>query len=58
LIGLVLALAASLAAAPGESSWRIKADYVEACSCHLFVLSKLLVGREVSLGKIIPVKSG
>src|SRR5256886_15899327 len=36
LIGLVLALAASLAAAPGESSWRMKADYVEACSCHLF----------------------
>ena len=34
--GLVLALAASLAAAPGESSWRMKADYVEACSCHLF----------------------
>ena len=36
LIGLVLALAASLAAAPGGSSWRMKADYVEACSCHLF----------------------
>jgi len=34
--GLVLALAASLAAAPGGSSWRIKADYLEACSCHLF----------------------
>jgi hypothetical protein len=34
--GLVLALAASLAAAPGGSSWRMKADYVEACSCHLF----------------------
>jgi len=32
---LVLALAVSLAAAPGES-WRMKADYVEACSCHLF----------------------
>ena len=36
LVGLVLALAASLAAASGESSWRMKADYVEACSCHLF----------------------
>jgi len=36
LVGLVLALAVSLAAAPGESSWRMKADYVEACSCHLF----------------------
>ena len=33
--GLVLVLAVSLAAAPGES-WRMKADYVEACSCHLF----------------------
>lgn len=33
--GLVLALAVSLAAAPG-GSWRMKADYVEACSCHLF----------------------
>ena len=36
LVGLVLAFAVSLAAAPGESSWRMKADYVEACSCHLF----------------------
>src|SRR5438046_10682033 len=36
LIGLVLALAASLGAAAEESSWRMKADYVEACSCHLF----------------------
>lgn len=34
--GLVLALAVSLAAGPRESSWRMKADYVEACSCHLF----------------------
>src|SRR5712664_2441801 len=33
---LVLALAVSLAAAPGEPLWRMKADYVEACSCHLF----------------------
>ena len=36
LVVLVLALAVSLAAAPGESSWRMKADYAEACSCHLF----------------------
>src|SRR5439155_19418251 len=36
LLVLVLALAVSLAAAPGEPSWRMKADYVEACSCHLF----------------------
>jgi Protein of unknown function (DUF1326) len=36
LIVLVSVLTGSLAAAPGESPWRIKADYVEACSCHLF----------------------
>ena len=36
LVVLVLALAVSLAAAPGEPSWRMTADYVEACSCHLF----------------------
>ena len=34
--GLMLALAVSLAAASGGPSWRMKADYVEACSCHLF----------------------
>lgn len=34
--GLMLALAVSLAAATGGPSWRMKADYVEACSCHLF----------------------
>src|SRR2546425_11676417 len=33
---LVLVLAVSLAAAPGEPLWRVKADYVEARSCHLF----------------------
>ncbi len=33
---LVLALAVSLAAVPPGSAWRMKADYVEACSCHLF----------------------
>lgn len=33
---LVLALAVSLAAGPVEPLWRMKADYVEACSCHLF----------------------
>jgi Protein of unknown function (DUF1326) len=33
---LVLMLAVSLTAAPGEPLWRMKADYVEACSCHLF----------------------
>src|SRR5437667_198404 len=36
LVVLFLALAVSLAAASGEPSWRMKADYVEACSCHLF----------------------
>ena len=36
LIALVLTLAVSLAAAPAEPLWRMKAEYVEACSCHLF----------------------
>ena len=36
LLPLVFALAVSLAAAPGQPLWRMKADYVEACSCHLF----------------------
>ena len=34
--GLIFTLAVSLAAAPGGPSWQMKADYVEACSCHLF----------------------
>src|SRR5256712_12909147 len=25
-----------MASEPGNPSWRMKADYVEACSCHLF----------------------
>jgi hypothetical protein len=33
---LVLVVAVSLASAPTGPSWRMKADYVEACSCHLF----------------------
>jgi len=33
---LVLVVAVSLASAPTGLSWRMKADYVEACSCHLF----------------------
>jgi hypothetical protein len=36
MVVLVFTLAVSLGAAPGEPSWRMKADYVEACSCHLF----------------------
>jgi len=35
-VGLILVLAVSLAAAPAGPAWRMKADYVEACSCHLF----------------------
>jgi Protein of unknown function (DUF1326) len=35
-VASVLALIVSVAAAPGKSLWRMKADYVEACSCHLF----------------------
>lgn len=34
--GLIFTLAVSLTAAPNGPSWRMKADYVEACSCHLF----------------------
>jgi Protein of unknown function (DUF1326) len=33
---LVLAVAVSLASTAAGPSWRMKADYVEACSCHLF----------------------
>src|SRR5262249_23053263 len=33
---LVLVVAVSLAAFPPGPAWRMKADYVEACSCHLF----------------------
>lgn len=33
---VVFAVAVSLAATPSELFWRMKADYVEACSCHLF----------------------
>jgi hypothetical protein len=36
LVVLVLVVAISLAAAPGGPAWKMKADYVEACSCHLF----------------------
>jgi len=33
---LVLGLTVSLAALPPAPAWHMKADYVEACSCHLF----------------------
>jgi hypothetical protein len=33
---LVLAAALTLTSTAGGPSWRMKADYVEACSCHLF----------------------
>src|ERR1700739_623336 len=36
LVGLILVLAVSLAAAPAGPAWRMKADYVEAGSCTLF----------------------
>jgi uncharacterized protein DUF1326 len=37
LVVVVVALAVSLAAMPaGGPSWKMKGDYVEACSCHLF----------------------
>lgn len=33
---LILAVAVSLAALPAGPAWKMTADYVEACSCHLF----------------------
>jgi hypothetical protein len=36
-VGLLIACVVVLAAStPTKPSWRMKADYVEACSCHLF----------------------
>jgi len=35
-VSLVFVLAVSLAAAQAPTAWRMKADYVEACSCNLF----------------------
>ncbi len=36
LLTLAMAVGLSVASAPAGPSWRMKADYVEACSCHLF----------------------
>jgi len=33
---LTVCMLALMAATPAKPSWRMKADYVEACSCHLF----------------------
>jgi uncharacterized protein DUF1326 len=33
---LLVAVLATIATTPGKPAWRMKADYVEACSCHLF----------------------
>lgn len=33
---LVLCVLVLLASTPGKPAWQMKADYVEACSCHLF----------------------
>jgi hypothetical protein len=33
---LAIAVGLALASAPTGPAWRMKADYVEACSCHLF----------------------
>lgn len=33
---LVLMVGVSIAAVPPAPAWRMRADYVEACSCHLF----------------------
>src|SRR5436309_15640872 len=36
MILLATLLIAPAAVAKGNSSWSVKADYIEACSCHLF----------------------
>src|SRR5437879_10081128 len=33
---LTLCVTILLASTPGKPAWQMKADYVEACSCHLF----------------------
>src|SRR5215471_16229437 len=33
---LVLCVVVLMASTPGKPAWQMKADYVEACSCHLF----------------------
>src|SRR5258706_16150565 len=33
---LTLCVLVLLASTPGKPAWQMKADYVEACSCHLF----------------------
>src|SRR5260370_20355306 len=33
---LMLCVLILLASTPGKPAWQMKADYVEACSCHLF----------------------
>ena len=36
LLTVAMAVGLSVASAPAGPSWRMQADYVEACSCHLF----------------------
>ena len=36
LLTLAITVGLAVAATPSGPSWRMKADYVEACSCHLF----------------------
>jgi len=36
LLTLAVAVGLAVAAAPAGPAWKMKADYVEACSCHLF----------------------
>ncbi len=33
---LLVAVVALMASSPANPAWRMKADYIEACSCHLF----------------------
>jgi len=33
---LIVCVIVLMASTPGKPAWQMKADYVEACSCHLF----------------------
>ena len=33
---LLIVVVITIATTPGKPAWRMKADYIEACSCHLF----------------------
>jgi hypothetical protein len=45
-VGLGVALARDKKSASGDKTWSIKADYIEACSCHLFCSCYFNTGPE------------